>query len=286
MDINSIQKFLIEKIKSKKELSSLDDDYVEKILQKFLKNKKIAFEKYSTIKQFEKSNTCKEIISQTRSQLRELYGVYIKQNLFIYEDKIKQINSYDAELIEVILKSHQSSNERINNYSETYNLIFQKLFEIGLAKKFTLIDLACGVNPFSYKYFPEKPTYYFASDLSKQDMDLINIFFKNAKINGIAKAYDLLDEQNILEINKKEYDLCFLFKALDSFEKIKRHFSKKLISELNAKYFVVSFAKVTIGGKKTIGENKRFWFENFLTKEDIRFEKIDLINEIYYVFKK
>jgi 16S rRNA (guanine(1405)-N(7))-methyltransferase len=285
MEYQSITLELIKLIKNKKELNSLDDSLIETHLLKYKNEINSILNKYTSFKQFQKSAVCKDIISSIRADLREIYGVFIKTNLNNFEKNIAKLNNYEDPLIEKILSGHQSSIERLNHYSKTYILIFNKLFEWGLNKKYSLIDLACGFNPFAYKYLPIKPTKYLASDLSTKDMSLINSFFKNTKIKGEAIALNLLS-QNDTDILKNHYDVCFLFKALDSLESKSRHSSKKLISKINSDFFVISFPKKTIGGKKEIKLSKRTWFERFSDQNFSKKEVFEIENETFYLLKK
>jgi 16S rRNA (guanine(1405)-N(7))-methyltransferase len=295
MEINTIKNYLIKHIKEKKELSTVDNEFVLKFLEKIIKKNNLVleeFEKYTTLKQLEKSKKYKLLVSQCRSELRKVYGVFITQSTNNIEQKIKKINSYTDDLIDEILGLHQSSKERQSHYSQIYLDLFELLFSIGLEKNYSLLDLACGYNPFSYKYFLVKPKYYFASDLSTEDMKQINIFFEKTKINGFAKECDLLNEiefDNLLNIvfeKIKKLNVCFLLKTIDSLESVSRHSSKKILTKINADFFVVSFPKKTLGGKKTISENKRSWFEKFIQKTFSEYRTYEIENEFFYIIKK
>lgn len=278
---------LITQIKSKKELSTLNDEFIKEILLKQLKELKIDFSKYNSFKQFSRSSICKNIISKTRSQLRIIYGVFIKEPSSNLKKILNEISTYDDEKINLILASHQSSYERLNYYQEIYKKIFSILFDLKLKKDFSILDLACGFNPIAYKYLPIKPTYYLASDLSNQDMNFIKDFFIKTKISGDAISLDLTNLKSIEKLNSlQNFDVCFLFKALDSLESSSRHISKKLISNLNCKFFVVSFPTKTLGGKKQILESKRSWFEKFCEKNNYILHTTDLNNELFYIFSK
>jgi len=287
MELNLIKKEIISLIKNKKELSSIDDEFIEEKLNILLPKYKVDFSKYASFKQFQRSSNCKEIVSKLRSELREIYGVFIKTSLNDFEKKINSIKSYDDKCVDEILLAHQSSNERNSQYNLIYSKLFEELFSLGLLKKFTLIELGCGFNPFAYKFFPIKPQKYYVSDISTQDVNLISKFFKNTDICGTASQLDLLNSNSLEYLSTLEkIDLCFLLKTLDSLETKSRHISKKLISSLNCEYFVVSFPTKTLGGKKTITQSKRNWFENFCTKEFGDFKTIEIPNEIFYIFKK
>lgn len=278
---------MISLIKEKKELRTLDDNFVQKYLDKFLPNYKIDYVKYKTFKQFKKSSMCKEIVSAVRGKLREVYGVFIKKSSTTILKKIKSLISFkDAVLID-LLESHQSTMERIPHYTSFYKEIFNILFELGLKEDFNLVDLACGFNPLGYQFLPIKPKEYIVSDLSSNDMEMINTFFNITSINGIAFSGDLLTSETIEKINSKgPFDLCFFFKALDSLESVSRHSSKKILSAINSRFFVVTFPLISIGGGSIISSDKRYWFENFCNNQGWKLIKRDFANELVYIIEK
>ncbi|MFC2135995.1 hypothetical protein ACFLTH_15375, partial [Bacteroidota bacterium] len=81
-------------------------------------------------------------------------------------------------------------------------------------------------------------------------------------------------------------DICFLFKALDSFEARKKDSSKELIEKINAKWIIISFSKVSISGGKKIDKNKRNWVLNFVKKKGFFYKEFDVLNEYFLVVKK
>lgn len=257
-------------VKQKPELSSLDDSFVRKII---LQQNLLIPDKYKTFEQFKKSAACKKLVSQTRKLLREIYGVFIKKPL-------GKLSLHD---IDLVLQSHQSTKERYNYLATCYNLLFDKLFSKGLAKDFSLLDIACGFTPFTLSYFPIRPNQYIACDLSSSDMNSIAAFFNQERQQSTVKAIDVLSEDFLSWVKNVSVDVCFLFKALDSFEHRKRHSSKAILTAIPATFLVVSFSLVSLGGKASIGEEKRSWFERFCTKQGWTFETMRLPNELFYI---
>ncbi len=264
---------LISLVKEKPELSSLDDAFVRKMIIKF--NPAIP-EKYASFAQFKKSALCKKIVSRTRKELREVYGVFIKRPLAKVCDSP----------IDTILQSHQSTQERFDYLPSVYALLFDKLFALGLTKDFSLLDVACGFTPFSLSYFPVRPKKYTACDLSSLDMQLILAFFKKEKQIGSVKAIDVLSEEFLSWVVLQKTDVSFLFKALDSFELRKRNSSKAILTAIPSRFLVVSFALRTLGGKKIIAVSRRSWFEKFCVKQGWTFQTIQIPNELFYLVVK
>ena len=271
--------FLVDLIMQKKELVSIERRYVQKRLEETLKHNTWKIPETLTERQLPKNKAIKEIVSQVRGQLREVYGVFKREDTIIPKE-------FNTEELNQLLVSHQSSYERIDYYETIYANIFAILEEQGLEQEYSLMDLACGYNPLSYDYLPRIPKKVFVGDLSTTDMELIQSFFDARKIPGTAIYLDLLEESAMKKISTEHYDVCFLFKALDSLEAIKRHSSKALLDKLAAKFVVVSFALKSIGGKNKIGDNKRWWFEGFCKAQGWSFETFSVENELFYVVKK
>lgn len=270
---------LIEAIKEKRELKNLDEKLIIEFLEKyFAKNGKV--KKTLEEKNYNpKSKEFKTIVKEIRKKLREIYGVFIKKDFSKREKLLEELNKdNEDEILTKIMELHQSTKERLPYYREIYEEIFKIT---GKPKR--IIDLACGINPLSYPWM-NTDAEYFASDISEKDMEFLNSFFKKENIKGKAKRIDLVEE--IKEIDNEKADICFLFKALDSFEARKKHISKKIIENLKTKWIVISFSKVSIGGNKTIDKNKRNWVRRFLKNEGFEITEFEVPNEVFIIAKK
>ena len=270
-------------IKQKPELSSLDDSFVRGVLLKHVSLSKIVWSKYSSFEQALRSKSVKHLISVVRRDLRTAYGLYIKQPLKL--SLLDSISSLDDKNLFSLLDFHRSTSERLSLYSSIYTLLFDELFSWGLSKNFSLLDLACGYNPLAYHFFPVPPKEYFVSDLSTSDMNFFNSFFEKFGLSAKAFSFDLLSDSFFEWVSDKSFDLVFLFKALDSFEQVERHSSKRLLSSIDSSFFVVSFSLVSIGGRSRIDASKRSWFESFCDRQSWFFKKLTFSNELFYIVK-
>src|SRR3989344_3942806 len=192
---------LLQKITQKKEFSQLPKKDVE-----------IAFS------HFEKREVSdEEKIKLTRELLHKVYGAFTSQKLLSPKNKSE----------EWILRKHLSTRERLPYYSELYKKLLKDF------NKFSVIDLGAGVNGFSYKYFRKKVN-YIAIESMGQLVDLMNFYFKENKISGVAYHESLFNlkkiKKIILETTKPR--IIFLFKVLDSLEMLERDYSKKLLKEI------------------------------------------------------
>ncbi len=280
---NEIFEMLAEDVISKKELKNLNKSFViEKVTKHLVSHKRfrkrLLSENYSKLK---RGKEFKAFIKVVRAELREIYGVFILQDydkLSKYLELLKKDFSIDNH--NKILSLHKSTKERL----EYYSLVYKQIFDIIPVPK-KIVDLACGLNPFSYPYLECKPEYY-AYDLNEKDMSFINKYFNMANIIGKAKSIDLIKD-NLKEICK-DADVVFLFKTLDSLEAVKKNISRKIIKELsnNTANIVVSFPTMSIGGKKDIKMKKRMWFNKLVSRSGFKVKQFNIPGEMFYVLSK
>jgi len=194
-----------------------------------------------------------------------------------------KLNSREAALKNddflTILKTHASTKERIDIYPELYKEIF------AITKKpKSILDLGCGMNPFSFPFMDLKKVKYVASDISDNDLRLIEKYFKNHNISCQKVIIDLRQvkhDENLLNIKA---DICFMFKLLDSIETSGHKLAETIITNLNCKWIVASFAKTGIKGTP-MRHTYRGWIERMLDRLNMKFWKLEFSNEIFYVIK-
>lgn len=262
---------LIKKIIDKKDLNNLPNKIVLEKLEKHLTPKiKTKYEELGT--RFFRSKEFTILKKQVRNELREIYGVFYEKG-----DRNKLLNELIKNPSTInhlkLLELHKSSKERI----PYYDIIYKKIFAIT-GKPKTILDLASGYNAFSYPFMNVNAK-IISVDLSDKDASFIQQYYDRSGINGTAIALDLTKETSLKHLRDWKVDVCFLFKALDSIESVKRNFSKELLEAINAKYTIISFPTKSLGGKKEIKTERRKWLEKKFTIQ----EKFELANEIFYI---
>src|SRR3989338_7177613 len=120
---------IVKKIKEKKPLDNLDDDYVLGFIDEFFKKEPKLKKKYEN--QSLKKIDVKKIVKNVRNDLNRFYGQ------FWLSDSIRE-------------SSHRSVRERNLFYEKFYYEIF---FRIGIDFK-SILDLGCGLNPLTYNLIP------------------------------------------------------------------------------------------------------------------------------------
>lgn len=280
---------LVEDVVAKKELRSLDKEFVSEKLACFLRKHKELGEKAKLAletkpyKQFKRSKEYKAIIKGLRAELREIYGVFILKDYDKRHALLENLlQNPSLENHNKILELHKSSKERL----PYYDLIYKKIIKItGTLRR--IVDLACGLNPLSYPYLLSlncKPEYV-ACDLAKKDLEFVQEYFKMLKIKGKTEQLDLINDVKKLAELTKNSDAALLLKTLDGLEAVERGFSEELLAHISSRFIIVSFSTKSIGGKKNIKKEKRSWFERLLEKRNLEFQSFEVPGEIFYIIK-
>jgi hypothetical protein len=302
---SELETLLLNEIKSKSQIQFLEESFILNRLQQFFltngdKRKKLETEYSSKKDKIIKSKIFKEVLKTIREEIGILYGSYLTSQFSKKETILEKYNSnnisknlkenkkhvlhQEQKPIDILLSLHKSSKERIDYYYQVYSKIFS-----WYQPKKGIADLACGLNPLSYSEITEenkKNLSFYVSDLNPKDMEFLQTFFLSENINGIAKAQDITQMHFLEDKEFQVCDLVFFFKALDSFESIKRNISKEILEKIPQNHIVVSFPTKSLGSKKEFKSEKRNWFRNFLAKVEWIYEEYEIENEMFFLIEK
>jgi 16S rRNA (guanine(1405)-N(7))-methyltransferase len=269
---------LLGSIKKSKKYNSISEDLIKEEIKKYFKINPKDKKHLTKIK----SKKYKEIVKAIKSKLHLIYGSFQKdkEKRDSFLKKIYGINDYKNH--DEILSTSVSSKERLKEYQN----IYKKIFKItGRPKK--IIDLGCGLNPVSYPYMGLNGINYYAYDIDKEDCDFLNKYFRLMKEYTHLKAKAFVTNlRKISEIKKiPRAEVCFMFKFLDVIEEKGHKLSEEIIKTLNCNYLVISFSTKTVSGKK-MKYPHRGWIERMLERINLKYEKISLSNEVFYIISK
>lgn len=255
MEKNNFIEELLIKIKSKKELKFIDESFVLSIIKKIES-------RYPLSSNFRKKEE-KLFIKEVRSELRRSAGMFqanIKDRNYLLKEE-----NFDK-----ILESHTSTKERLSNYPELRKILKDLKVKI-------ILDIGCGLNPIA---LASNIYYYNACDIRKDELLIIEKYFKENNIKGKVFVFDISSSD--ISILPKS-DIAILWKVLDILPK--KYDIYKLLSDLKCDYIWVSFATKTLSGKKMNSPNRR-WFENILKRLNYSSNILLKENEIFYLIKK
>ncbi len=249
---------LIKKIKQKPELRGIDDSVVQDSLEKALK-------KYNLNLQNLNSADARVLIKIIRSDLRNLTGRFRKS----IKSRAELLDSLN---INGLLRTHTSTAERIEFYPKL-NALLKNL------KIKSILDLGCGLNPIA---LASKGVKYYASDINKEELSLIEVFFKKNKIPGKVFICDLRKDDSF---SLPKADICLLFKVLDIIEKKSHKLAENIILKSPCKYLLISFATKKLSGKPMNFPERR-WLELLINRLGYSYKTFSSNNEIFYLIDK
>lgn len=139
-----------------------------------------------------------------------------------------------------MLASHASTRERLPIMEHFYEQIFN---QTGMPA--TILDLACGLNPFSlpWMHLPPSSSYY-AFDLHQPRVSLINRFLKHMQRPELAVCSDIL-----VDPPQVGADVAFFFKEAHRFEQRQRGSNRSFWLSLPVKTLVVSLPSISLSGR-------------------------------------
>ena len=264
---------ILTQVKQSKKYKTLSEEVINEEIQKYLKRNP-HYERYKD----------KKILKDIKTELHKIYGSFqtnSKQKREKYLEELK-IAPDNIKLTKKILLTNNSTKERLEDYEE----IYQKIFEIT-GKPTSILDLGCGLNPLSFPFMNLEKINYYAYDIDNADIFLLNDYFFSIKekITGKAETINLstIEEDEIKKLPKT--DVCFMFKLVDVLDRRDHKQSEKIISNLNSKWTVVSFSKKTLAGKM-MNFPYRGWIERMLERIGFEFNILDFDNETFYVVRK
>jgi len=214
-----------------------------------------------------------EKIRLTKDLLRKVYSAFISGKLLNIKDKDEGW----------ILRKHLSTRERLYFYTELYAKLFAGL------KECSLIDLGCGINGFSYKFFPKnKKINYLGVEGVGQLVDLMNFYFEKNRLNARAvheSLFNLKKTKELIESCKKPR-IVFLFKVIDSLEMIEGDYSKIILKEITplCDKVILSFATRSMIRQDKFKVNRK-WIMDFIKENFELLEDFEVGNERYIVFR-
>jgi len=278
---------LVEEIKKKKELLYVSDSFVKEFVVKYLQQQ----QKISQALQKDlnpKSKAYALVIKNVRAQLRRVYGLFRDDSgtrKKLVQDLLKSQKQKQISIINEILSTHTSTQERLPMYEGLYSRIFKIT---GQPK--VILDLGCGINPFSFPYMKLQKCTYYAYDVNEEEIQSLNIYFRllhqeNIHFQGRAELLDIRSEAALAK-DLPVAEVCFLFKMTEVLDRGKGHTkTEAVLKKIPAKQIVVSFATKTMSGKKMTAPRRK-WMEWLCKRLGYEYTLLEFPNEIFYVVKK
>ena len=181
------------------------------------------------------------------------------------------------EFCTTILNGHASTKERIPILDRFY----QTLFEVTGAPH-SILDLACGLNPFSIPWMnlPEDIQYH-AYDIHQARIDLINRFLAALHMPALAEHRDILVHPPEIEA-----DVAFFFKEAHRFEQRKKGCNRPFFRAIRARWLLVSLPATSLSGKHRLADGWRNFMQAQISGEPWQLQEVEFKTEIVFCIRK
>lgn len=268
---------IVKAIKDKPKLQNMDEILILEEIKKFLDNNVNHMKKLNN----PKAKEYKELVKYVRMKCHDIFEIF--QTKASNKDRLKMIENLEDLSLDShieILNTHLSTKERVDFYTEVYKEISNRIGKFN-----TILDIGCGYNPLAIPFLKTSidELKYYASDLSQEDLDVIQRYFiQIGLIQGETFRCNLVKEYELLE--NYPADVCFAFKLFDVLETQKKNISYKIIEKIKCNWLIASFPLNNIKQEKMARE-KVHYFERMLTNMELSFDSFEINNEIFYIVK-
>lgn len=176
-----------------------------------------------------------------------------------------------------ILSNHVSTQERIGFLDNFYQNIFSR---IGQPK--SILDLACGYHPFALPWMNLNiACQYYAYDIVKARIDLINTFFQILGRPALAFQQDIL-----IHPPDVDAEVAFFFKEAHRFDQRQRGSNRDFWQALKVKHLLVSLPSTSMRMRHDKTEQHRKLVLETIKDFDWSIEEFQIENELFFWIKK
>ncbi len=268
---------------------SLSEDEIQKYIQDILASPKyrsidIPSEMIQSLyfQEIPHQKRLQDLHKAVRKKLHNIVAVYLGDTDYTQATlNLLEASQKDEQAIKKvcldILGSHISTQERISFLEVFYQEIFTRI-----GKPQTIIDLACGYHPFGIPWMQLDPDcQYYAYDIIKARIDLINTFFTIMNRPRLAYQQDIL-------IHPPEItaDVGFFFKEAHRFEQRQRGCNREFWHTLKVKHLLVSLPASSMTQRHDKSDQHRKLVYDTVKDFDWDIEEFQIEKELFFWIKK
>jgi 16S rRNA (guanine(1405)-N(7))-methyltransferase len=176
-----------------------------------------------------------------------------------------------------LMQQHSSTRERIPYFGEFYSRLFALT---GVPR--IVLDLACGLHPFALPWMDlALDTRYYAYDIHRPRLDLINHFFVLRGMLPLAIQQDIL-----VHPPQVEADMAFFFKEAHRFEQRQRGCNRAFWQALRVKWLLVSLPASSLTGRHNLADGQRKLVYGTIEGLGWNVEEVQVGNELVFIMKR
>ncbi len=179
-----------------------------------------------------------------------------------------------------LLSSHASTRERLPLLPDFYSRLWSVT---GIPS--SVLDLACGLHPFGLPWMSlpvsTRSVRYYACDIHRTRVELINHFFSRLGLEPLACLQDVL-----VSPPQVAADVAFFFKEAHRFEQRQHGCNRPFWQALNVQWLLVSLPTESLSQKHSLLEGHRRLVYNNLQGLDWPVTEVMFEGEIVFCIKR
>jgi 16S rRNA (guanine(1405)-N(7))-methyltransferase len=224
----------------------------------------------------------KSLVKSVRQKLHNIVAPYLEDLDYVeasgwFTDKASQDDAFLKSICDRILRTHASTRERLPFLREFYEHIFKLT-----GKPDSILDLACGLHPFSFPWMGLPVGVRFSTyDIHAPRVALINRYFSLQGLEPLAEVRDVL-----VEPPQKPASIAFLFKEAHRMEQRKRGCSRLFWQTLNVRFLLVSLPTASLSGRHDLATKHRRLVAEITGDLPWRITELEFPNELVFVIDK
>jgi 16S rRNA (guanine(1405)-N(7))-methyltransferase len=212
------------------------------------------------IRQEDPQTPPRKLVKAVRQKLHNIIAPYLGDPDYSLElDHLKGLkggvsSSHLREYCTTQLSAHASTLERLPHLEAFY----QSIFAITGQPK-SILDLACGLNPFAFPWMDlPVTTHYNAYDIHQPRVTLINAFFEHLGLQPLAEVRDIL-----VDPPRRHADIAFFFKEAHRFEQRQHGCNRAFWQALNLNWLCVTLPAASLTGRHDLADfHRRLVYKN------------------------
>ena len=232
---------------------------------------------------YEQTDDPRELDHIVREKLHHLVAPYLGDPDYLLCQNLLDAayQSQDPEEIKntcrKILSFHASTRERLAVLPQFYPRLFAHTGQPHI-----ILDLACGLNPFTLPWMGLTPgTLYYAYDLHQPRLDAINHLFELNNLPALAIHQDVLVNPPAIAA-----DVAFFFKEAHRFEQRRHGSNREFWQQINARHLLVSLPTQNLTGSHPKTDQHRRLVMETIAGLPWQVDEIEFENEIVFCIKK
>jgi len=232
-----------------------------------------------------KGLTGKLAVKAVRNKLHQVGGAYFKRNIHFGEAE-KALSNLPTDLQSAdvrqfciqTMEAHSSSAERLSILDHFFTTCLAPLAPVT-----SIIDLACGLNPFAIPWMPLAQGFdYLACDIYQDMLHLVDRFFEHFNLNGEALSCDLLGN-----LPQKSAQVGFLLKSIPCLEQMDKDITLPILQSIQTEHLLVSFPVRSLGGRdKGMVSFYRERFIDSISQQNWEVQEFEFPTELAFLVTK